>query len=116
MFDTLRLASRFLPKLTPRTVIRRLVCVEPARWHLIQVSRRRIAILADQHHLGIIPRGIAEKWHDSASSRMTDHLELTDDPVGESNGVDVEVEHTSGVYPARRDAWTLGHGSTCWQA
>src|SRR5262245_11354071 len=113
MFDTLRLASRFLSKLTACTLVWRFVRIEPAGRHLVQVALRRIAILSDQHHLRIIPRWIAEKRHDSACARVTDHLELTRGPVGKSDGVDIEVEHAPGVHPARGDTWTVGHGSSC---
>src|SRR5678816_695959 len=110
VFDTLSLISRFLTKLSPRTVFGCFVRIQTAGWHLVQIAFGRVPVLPDHHDLRIITRRISEKRNDRARSWMSDHLEFPDATVRKSNRVDVEVEHAAGIDAARGDAWTVTHG------
>ena len=103
LFDTLSLASRFLPQLSASTSVRRLPGIEPARRDFVQVALGGIPILADQQDLRIVTRRVAEKRHDGARSRVADHLQLANRAVRKAHRVNVEVDDPARVHPTRRD-------------
>src|SRR5512147_1270318 len=109
MFDTCSFASRFLSKLSPGTINRRLTRIEPPGRHFVEEPLRGITVLADQQHLGVIARWVAQERDHSARPRMPDHLELTDRPVRKANGVDIQIDDATAIHSARRDARTLTH-------
>ena len=83
----------------PRTIDRRFVGIQASRRDFVQESVSGVAELPNQQDAGAKIVRLIEKRNDGGGAGVSDQLEFTRRPVGESNHVAVEVQDTARVDP-----------------
>jgi hypothetical protein len=119
LIHAFRRTPRFLFQLPGRAFTGIFSRIQASCWYLVEIALGRVPILPDQKNLRIVSGRVAEKWDHRAGTRMPHHLELTNRPVGKSDGIDVERNDLAGVgatrpYPPGTVFFAAFHSQALW--
>src|SRR5262249_54870226 len=96
-------AARLLAELSLGAVPWILSGFQSSGGNLVEKLLGGVTVLPQQQQLRIVAGRIAEKRNHRARTRMTNHVELANRPIGKANGVGVQLDDSTGVRATAAD-------------